>query len=179
MKKSIIDSIVLEMGCTEKGMPDSAYVISDDDVISRLNLLKNIHERDCDGRTLLMYAVLYKRYVVVQYLLARKADVRAQDRNQYTALHFAVHTGNMDIMQSLIEAGADVNARDKFGNSPLMRCNNGTAIHVIELLLKNGADPWQKNNYGNSAADAFMTREEVMRLFNEDRERFRVKPIKK
>lgn len=166
MKKSKIDPLVLTMGCTENLMPDPAYAVSDNDIISRLDIFESIHETDAEGRTLLMYAALYERYAVVQYLLALKADIHAKDRNQYTALHFAVQTGNGNVINSLIEAGADVNAKDKFGNSPLMRCNSDVSISVIEMLLKSGANPFQKNDYGMSASDMFATQNEIMGLID-------------
>lgn len=166
MKKSKIDPLVLAMGCTENLMSDPVYAVSDNDIISRLDVFESIHETDAQGRTLLMYAALYERYAVVQYLLALKADVYAKDRNKYTALHFAVQTGNGKVIKSLIEAGSNVNATDKFGNSPLMRCNSNVPFSVIEMLLKSGANPFQKNDYGISASDIFATRNDVMGLID-------------
>ena len=164
MRKNEIDSIVFAMGCTLKLMPDPAYAISEDEIISRLNLLDSIHKKDAEGRTLLMYAAMYDRYDVLQYLLAQKVDIHAKDRNQYSALHFAVQADNVSTIKALIDAGADVNAKDRFGNNPLMRCNNGTSISTFELLLKNGANPLQENVYGMSAKDVFSTREAVVEL---------------
>ena len=158
MKKSKIHPIVLKMGCTEKLMPDPAYLVPDDNIIIMLSTVDNINLQDAEGKTLLIYAALYERYEVIKYLLAQNADVQAQDKNQYTALHFAVQTNNVNTIKLLIEAGANVNAKEKFGNSPLMKCNNNTPKEVIEILLNNGADPTLKNNFGVSAADLLKNR---------------------
>ena len=166
MRKSIIDPIVLAMGCTEKLMPDPMYVISDQDIISRLDALENFDIRDSEGRTLLMHASLYARNTVVQFLLAHNADVQARDKCEYTALHFAAQAGNIDVITLLLEAGASVNAKDNYGNGPMMRCNNDTPAAVFETLLKYGADPFQKNNFGISAIDVFAPQSNIMDIIN-------------
>lgn len=163
MKKSKIDPLVLSMGCTKKLMPDPVYAVSDNEIISRLGSFAHIHEKDVDGRTLLMYAALYERTAVVQFLISLGMDIHAKDKNQYTALHFAVQGGNVDVVKVLLSAGAEVNAVDCFGNTPLMRCNNA-ALAIFELLLENGANPLQANEYGVSAVDIFSSDSTVMCL---------------
>ena len=45
MRKSKIDPIVLALGCTDKLMPDPMYVVSDDDIISRIGSFAFITRR--------------------------------------------------------------------------------------------------------------------------------------
>ena len=165
MRKSKIDPIVLALGCTDKLMPDPMYVVSDDDIISRIGSFAFIHEKDGEGRTLLMYAALYERNVVVQYLISAGIDICAKDKNQYTALHFAVQANSLEIAETLLKAGAEVNAVDMYGNSPLMRCNN-VSLSMVELLLKHGANPYQRNEYGVSAVDVFASDYAITNLFD-------------
>lgn len=164
MRKSKIDPIVLLLGCTKELMPDPMYAVSDDDIIGRIDSLSYVHEKDADGRSLLMYAALYNRNVVADYLISLGMDIHAKDKNHYTALHFAVQSESVNVVETLLKAGADVNAVDIYGNSPLMRCPN-TALYILELLLKYGANPWQKNEYDMSAADVFATDNTIMSLF--------------
>lgn len=165
MKKSKIDPIVLAMGCTEKLMPDPKYAVSDSDIISKIRSLSVIHEKDGEGRSLLMYAALYERNVVVQHLISAGVDIHAKDKNQYTALHFAVQANSVEVAETLIRAGADINAVDMYGNSPLMRCNN-SSLSMVELLLRYGANPYMRNEYGVSAVDVFASDCAITNLFD-------------
>lgn len=160
-KKSIIEPVTFAMGNTEKLMTSPEYVVSDAEVIAKAELVTNVNEKDRDGRTMLMFAALYERLSVVDYLLSRGADINAGDNNGFTALHFAVQANNAEMVEKLLLSGADANAGDSYGNSPLMKGNFATPVAVFEALLGHGADPFRKNNYGMAAVDIFRAREEV------------------
>ena len=147
--------IIMNLACTEKLMPSIEYVVSDEDIISQIKLLRNIEETDKDGRTLMMYAVIYERIEIVSYFLRQGVSVNVKDKNGFTPLHFAAKSGNLKVLSLLLDAGADVNEKNTMGNSPIMLCNNATDIRVYEMLILHGTNPIQKNNYGVSAVDIF------------------------
>lgn len=139
-------------------------VIPDAEIILELNKLENLEEVDCQGRTLLMYAILYEREQIVNYLLNRGAKVNCCDNMQFSPLHFAAQAGNISIIKNLLCHGADVNVQDSFGNSPLLRCKSGTQLDIFAVLIDNSADPYQKNNYGVCAMDVFCARNDIMEI---------------
>lgn len=163
-KKSVIDPISLAIGRTEKFMPSPEYVVPDSEIISKIQALADIDERDRDGRTLLMFAALNERKSVAAYLIERGADVNAADNIGFTPLHFAVQDHSDSVLELLLASGANVNAQDSFGNIPLMKANMQTPLSVFEILLKHGADPMQKNNYGIAPLDVFASREDTLSL---------------
>jgi len=114
----------------------------------------NLHARDGQGRTPLMYAAEYNQNpVVITLLLKAGADVKARDSVGMTALMYAaVKNQNPEVISTLLEAGADVNARDKDGETALIAAatlNQNT--EVISVLLKGGADINAKMQYGRTA----------------------------
>ena len=166
MKKSEIDVIINEMRCTEDRMPNKEFIITDETIICKISELTNINLLDCMGRSLLMYAAIYRRVPVVDYLLQNGAEVRIADNNLFTALHFAVQSNCAAVVNLLLAAGADANAQNCFGNSPIMVGDNLTPICIFEELMIHGADPCIKNNYGMSAVDVYGGRQEIINIFN-------------
>ena len=164
-KKSAIDPITMQMGCTTKLMPSTEYVISDEDIIARVAEIADANAKDFDGRTMLMFAALNERAAVAEYLLSRGADINCGDANGFTALHFAVQANSLLMVELLLKNGAHANAKDAFGNTPLMRCNNASPISIFKALLERGANPAEKNNYNMSAADMFCSRDDILALF--------------
>ena len=160
--RTIINDLVITIGCTEKLMPDPKYVISDEDMIAKIEQLYTKNITDSDGRTLLMYASLYERIKVVEWLLSKGEDVNCTDKMGNTALHFAVQSNCKEAVLLLTEHGANVIAKDNFGNSPIMRCSLTTPRDIFQLLIQRNADPHQKNNYGVCAMDIFQANDDVL-----------------
>lgn len=154
MSKELYEKIIMDMGKTEKLMPSMQFAIDDENLIFRLEREGNDYI-DKDGRTLLMYAVIYERFCVAEYLVQNGADVNARDKRGFSPLHFAAKTGNVDVLTLLLNAGAEVGAQNILGNIPMMECNYATDIHVFQLFLEHGSNPQQKNNYGVSTVDIF------------------------
>lgn len=155
IQTSEFERLVLDMGCTAKFMPTQDDVVSDEEILLRLETLQELEERDREGRTALINAACYGRNKVVAYLLRRGADLLAQDDEGFTALHMAVISEDLPTIRLLLDAGAEVNAKNDIGNNPIMLCNLGTDIEVFQTLLAYGADPDQKNYYDVSAKDVF------------------------
>ena len=164
MTKNNIDELIIAMGNTPKLMPDAKYVVSDEDIVKRIDQQYVANITDRDGRTLLMYASLYERPKIIEWLISKGDDINCSDKMGNTALHFAVQSGSKVTTSLLIKYGANVNAKDSFGNSPIMRCNLVTPHNVFELLIQNDANPYQKNNFGLCAMDIFQTYDEILNI---------------
>jgi ankyrin repeat protein len=84
---------------------------------------------------------------VVQALLAKGAQVNAQDSNGVTALILASLQGHIEVVQALLDKGADVNAKaNDGGTARMVACFNGHR-DVAQTLLDKGA----KVNDGETA----------------------------
>jgi len=143
-------------------MSESADVLGavyrkDLSVLERLTQQQTM-QRDDDGRTPLMHAILASDAdpAIVQLLIDRGADVdTADDGQRWTPLHFAARDENDAIISRLLRAGAAVDPVDVFGNTPLWRSvmSAKTDLAAIRNLLRHGADPWRKNRHGKSPVD--------------------------
>ncbi len=93
------------------------------------------------GRSLLWMAAHNGHLEAVEWLLDRKADMKARGPNGETPLHAAAESGHRNVVALLLDSGADIQA-----------CSEGmggTALHVaclyghpetVELLLSRGSD---------------------------------------
>ena len=89
----------------------------------------------------------------VEKLLARGANVNAQDADGDTALHGAAQSGNVEIARILLDKGANLNAKNRQGGTPLMWAAVYGHEDAAELLLSRGADSSLKDNDGVTAAE--------------------------
>jgi ankyrin repeat protein len=95
----------------------------------------------------LVYACLYGRREIAQYLLEYGADVAAQDGHGQSGLHYAALGGYLDILQLLIEHRAPLEAKNVWGGTPLGQATWGVMNEqpgpdytaVIRTLMKAGA----------------------------------------
>jgi ankyrin repeat protein len=115
-------------------------------VRERLERGADVDDRDQQGRTLLMHAVLgaASSLEIVQLLLDHGADVDARDNEQgWTALHFAAQEKRIEVIDALLHAGAEVNPSDRFGNTPLGRAVFSARgdNSAVKALLDAGGDP--------------------------------------
>jgi hypothetical protein len=110
----------------------------------------NVNQRN-NGRTLLSYAGLYKRFNMIEELLKIPGiNVNSTDAYLWTPLHVAVADNNLDILKKLLQMpGINVNFLNDDGQSPLsLACyqinthpwpeNHELIIH--ELLQAPGID---------------------------------------
>ncbi|RDL38699.1 uncharacterized protein BP5553_03039 [Venustampulla echinocandica] len=118
-----------------------------------------------DGRTTLHLAVEHNRLNIVQLLLARNADIRAQDRWGYTALHVAAIRGHEELTRSLLSCYSSSSSLSYHSDSrsqhadfiDMTDATGYTALHhaaenghsgVVEILFLAGANPRAQNNTG-------------------------------
>ena len=102
-----------------------------------------------NGQDALMWAAAAGHGPVVQALIAKGADIRAQSNIGTTPLQYAVRKGSLDAVRVLLAAGADVNMRRPDGATPLLIAIINGHEDLVDLLLDKGADP---NAEGGSTA---------------------------
>jgi ankyrin repeat protein len=106
-----------------------------------------------------MAAAAYQERIAVE-LIARGADVRAQNRRGAEPLHYAADgapsfhhwnpTAQAAVVAYLIQAGADPNAVDKEGVTPLHRAVRTRCAGAVKALLEGGADVGARNKNGST-----------------------------
>ncbi len=75
----------------------------------------------------------------VEYLIAKGADVNAQEYDGDTPLALAAARGRLETVRLLVKAGANLEARDRDGNTALARAAAHREDQVVEELLRHGA----------------------------------------
>ncbi|MCZ6719325.1 MAG: ankyrin repeat domain-containing protein [Gammaproteobacteria bacterium] len=106
--------------------------------------------RGLHGSTALMDAASTGELKAVEALLAKGADVNAQDKFGGTALVYAAREGYTEVVRILIAHGADVNARDTSGTGLHKAAKNGH-LDVVRLLLTHGTEVDAKDYDGQTA----------------------------
>jgi ankyrin repeat protein len=109
--------------------------------------------RGLNGRPALFAYVWRDNKERVERLLARGADVTAQDSDGDTPLHGAAETGNVEIVRMLLDKGANPNVKNQQGGTPLMWAAVYGNHEAAKLLLSRGADASLKDNDGITAAE--------------------------
>lgn len=111
-----------------------------DSVKTAIESGEDVDARDAELLTPLMYAGLYAKQKVCNYLLAVGAKVNAVSKSDWTPLMYAAHGGNRKIVRMLLEAGAKVDARNDYGKTALIEAAFEGHDDVIVELLAAGAD---------------------------------------
>lgn len=87
--------------------------------------------------------IIVKRHDMqwLMFLLSRRPDLEAKDKNGMTALMDAAQLGDVDEARLLIQVGADVNTTDDNGETPLILAVQNHDAPMVRLLVGGGADP--------------------------------------
>lgn len=99
-----------------------------------------ISSKGSDGMTALHVAVEYNRADIVEFLLASKADVNAQDDGGGAALSTAANKGFKDIANLLLANGANADAKDNVGRTALHMAALRGFEDIVDTLLARGAN---------------------------------------
>jgi len=86
-----------------------------------------------------MYAVYYKRDLIMQYLINNKADTNAVTKFGHSTLMEAVYVKNLAAVKILLENGGDPYYKNKEGMTVLHLCVKSTTIDndILLELIKN------------------------------------------
>jgi ankyrin repeat protein len=109
----------------------------------------DLEAADTYGTTALMGAALHGELAIVQFLVARQAEV---NRAGWTALHYAAANGHVEVVRFLLDAHAYIDAESPNRTTPLMMAARQGQPTVVRLLVDEGADPTLRNEAGLSAA---------------------------
>jgi uncharacterized protein len=143
------------------GSASEYRVIGADDAMVRLLVSRgaDVNAHDKEGWTPLLKLLNQwaDQPALLQFLLARKADVTARLADGRTSLMIAARLGKDARLAPLIAAGADPNARDATGATALMIAATvqweDAALSMLKLLPANGANLNIADNQGRTAAD--------------------------
>lgn len=118
-----------------------------------------IHGKDEYEFSILHAAVMTEDEELLEWLIAKGADVHAKNDEGITPLHIVLYP---EIAALLIRHGANVNAAAHDGSAPLhTQVSDGEErLDVIEVLLAHGADKTQKDDRGQTPLDIALEREE-------------------
>ena len=86
---------------------------------------------------------------VVEFLLANRADINAQDSLHMTALSHAATEGHKEMAEFLLANKANPNIGDNSGLTPLFQASLMGRKEMVELLLAHGADVNAKGKDGS------------------------------
>ncbi|NBX71429.1 ankyrin repeat domain-containing protein, partial [bacterium] len=111
----------------------------------------DVHVKDNNGSTALMWAAGSGNQNMVKLLLERGADIHAKNNNGWTALMLAAGSGNQNIVELLLERGADVDVKNNEGSTALMWVAGSGNQNMVKLLLERRADVDVKNDDGKTA----------------------------
>jgi ankyrin repeat protein len=111
---------------------------------------KLVFSKDDNGTTPLHLAAHEGRKDVAELLLAKKADVNAQNNNGTAPLHWAAIYDHKDVAELLLANKADIDAKDSYGDTPLHYAALWGYMDMVELLLDNKADVNAKDKYGDT-----------------------------
>ena len=150
-------------------LPIAENRLSKNALIGQVQRFFYLNKTDGKGRTALNWAARGGYGAVVQLLLEKGADVKAEAKNEWAVLPMAAKDGHEGVVRLLLEKGADVNGKDCYGETALLMAANCGSEAVARLLLEKGADVNYKNQVGLTALRMAATygQETVARLLLE------------
>ena len=98
----------------------------------------DVHRKDKTGSTSLHRAALAGREDVVEFLIAKGADIDVRNKRGETPLHCAA--AHLSVTALLFASGAKVNAKTDAGYTALHFAVSANRVKVVALLIENGAD---------------------------------------
>jgi ankyrin repeat protein len=94
------------------------------------------------------WAARNSRVGVIQYLLAKDADVESKSFGGMRPLHHACHVYDEIVIRELLAKKADPNATDDAGNTPFHYAVRRGVLSLCQILVEAKADVMLKNAAG-------------------------------
>lgn len=102
-------------------------------------------------RTAVLAATQGNHVEVVRLLIARGANVNAQDGQRDSAFLLAGARGHIDIVRATLAAGADLKSTNRYGGTALIPACHYGHVETARLLLSTAIDVDHVNNLGWTA----------------------------
>ncbi len=111
----------------------------------------NANTKDCENKSLLMYASKFGYLDIVKFLIDNGADIEIKDGRGYNALIESVKHGNLDIAAFLIDNEADVNTSiSSIFYTALHFAVIKNRLDILELLIQAGANINASDKHGRT-----------------------------
>ena len=107
---------------------------------------ENVNDRDEDGCTLLIKAVIEGDSDRVEELIETGADINLGDDSGNTPLSSAAEYGQIEILRKLIQEGANIEKANNCGSTPLISAVMAGRSNSVTTLINWGASVHAKNN---------------------------------
>ncbi|KAL4925444.1 ankyrin repeat-containing domain protein [Aspergillus undulatus] len=123
---------------------------------------------DSYGTTGLMWATTRGEIPVVEWLLARNANISAINNEKQGPLYYAVMNDHLELVQNLLTHGAPVNALTGAGDTMLQLAID-RSTELVRVLLDGGANPELESSDGSTAINTAVQQEktEIVKLLIE------------
>lgn len=119
--------------------------------------------KNYSGDTILTYAMLLQRHLVVASILSLGADPNMPNNLGYTPLGIAIEVGDEVSLKLLVANNANVNYVDAFGRTYLMHAARVGFLPAVDLLVSKGVDVNTMDNDGFTAlAIAYRHKKDVI-----------------
>ena len=102
--------------------------------------------KKCDFQTPLIQAALENRLEVVELLIAKGANVNANDNDFRTALMYAAKEGHVDVVKALLKAEPDLTLSDGDDMTAPMLAQLFDQDAVVELFKEAGVTQFEKED---------------------------------
>lgn len=113
--------------------------------------VRDVNERDADGRTALHWAASLNAVECLDVLLAvRNIDVSSSDATGWTPLISASSAGHASVVSSLLRARCEVDAATRAGRTALSYAASKGHAAVVHQLLEHGCEPNLADRRGNT-----------------------------
>ena len=115
-------------------------LISENNITELQNTINasNVNTTSSMNITLLMYAICYNKYDVVNLLLQNNADTTLKDNKNLTVLEYAIRntfqTKNKDILELLINNNPSITSKDLIASILFLQNRNVIYKDIINLV---------------------------------------------
>ncbi len=109
----------------------------------------DINERNSDGRSPILLAVMYNKAEMVRLLIRSGADIKTPYRFGESLLHVAINRDSDMAMKELIDAGVNIDARNEKGETSFF-IGASLGRKSTSILLNAKADVNARNNDGQT-----------------------------